>query len=145
MNEVADMCVSGGMRMNIEDIEKMKWHFAVIQLLGENQTSYYFKFDVDAGVKSMKGRLKIEKSVFHEVKMTVVDSEFAVRMAVQERIEFIVPSSQPIVIDESIKEVDFWGIILAQKYFEELKKAQNMPVILCITRERDGDEYVYVS
>ena len=131
--------------MNIEDIEKMKWHFAVIQLLGENQTSYYFKFDVDAGVKSMKGRLKIEKSVFHEVKMTVVDSEFAVRMAVQERIEFIVPSSQPIVIDESIKEVDFWGIILAQKYFEELKKAQNMPVILCITRERDGDEYVYVS
>ena len=141
MNEVADMCVSGGMRMNIEDIEKMKWHLAVIQLLGKNQTSYYFKFDVDAGVKSMKGRLKIEKSVFHEVKMMDIDSEFAVRMAVQERIEFIVPSSQPIVIDESIKEVDFWGIILAQKYFEEFKKTQNMPVILCITREKDGDSY----
>lgn len=84
----------------------------------------------------MKGRLKIEKSVFHEVKMTVVDSEFAVKMAVQERIEFIAPSSQPIVIDDSIKEVDFWGIILAQKYFEEFKKTQNMPVILCITREK---------
>lgn len=131
--------------MNIEDIKKMKWHLAVIQLLGENQTSYYFKFDVDAGVKSMKGRLKIEKSVFYEVKMMDIDSEFAVRMAVQERIEFIVPSSQPIVIDESIKEVDFWGIILAQKLLEEFKKTQNMPVILCITREKDGDEYVHVS
>ena len=102
--------------MNIEDIEKMKWHLAVIQLLGKNQTSYYFKFDVDAGVKSMKGRLKIEKSVFQEIKMMDIDSEFAVRMTVQERIR-------------------------KSRLLEEMKKTQNMPVILCITREKDGDSY----
>ena len=54
------ICVCpGGTDMNIEDIEKMKWNYAYMKLLSEDEDSYFFGFDIDTKTDLMKGRIKI--------------------------------------------------------------------------------------
>ena len=74
--------------MNIEDIEKMKWNYAYMKLLSEDEDSYFFGFDLDTKTDLMKGRIKIFKSVFVDILKRDIDSEFAVQMVTEGKIEF---------------------------------------------------------
>lgn len=131
--------------MNIEDIENMKWNYAYMKLMSEYDDSYFFGFDIDTKTDLMKGRMKISKSVFVDILKRDIDSEFAVQMVTEGQIEFIEVSSRPIIIDDSVKEIDFWGIVLSQKFFEKYKDEKKIAKVLLLIRRKEGGKCVYVS
>lgn len=123
--------------MNIEDISAFKWHFAMMILVKEKEDDFLFGYDVDQHPDHLKGKIRIDKSLFEEVRKRGLWDDYITDGLCDNRIGLIAQCSKPLNVYPELPEYDMWSEIMIDKYFNEYMKTGTMPTGVLIEREQD--------
>lgn len=137
------MLTGGHVYINIEDISAFKWHFAMMILVKEKEDDFLFRYDVDQHPEHLKGKIRIDKSLFKEVRkrglwdnLDIVPDDITDGLC-DNRIGLIAQCSKPLNVYPELPEYDMWSEIMIEKYFNEYMKTGIMPAGVLIEREQD--------
>lgn len=122
--------------MNLDKLRRYQWVCAVIKREKEDGGDYLFTYDVDKAIEPYTGKLRIEKSLFEDVKGQNIDLNFIWDAIDDNRIAMIRPCSRPLSVFDELPEFDYWTILMSERYLEEFSKTQRLPIKVWAEKEQ---------